>query len=427
MAQLIQSIRGMNDCLPEETAAWRHLEQQFITCVTRYGYQEIRVPLIESTALFKRSIGEVTDVVEKEMYTFTDLNGESLSLRPEGTAGVVRACLQHGRLYHQQQKLWYSGPMFRHERPQKGRYRQFHHFGVEALGIPGTLIELELLSLCHRLWTQLHITDSLNLEINTLGTTTERQHYRQQLVDYLTQHEAALDFDSRRRLTRNPLRILDSKNPDMQALIQAAPQLVNAIGADSRAAFDRLCEGLTALNIPFTLNPRLVRGLDYYGHTTFEWVTDRLGSQATVCGGGRYDGLVSQLGGGETPAIGFAMGVERLALLLKECGQWPTLDTQPYVYLITEDTQPAQIAALQLAERLRAQGFSVLMHPSGGGFKSQFKKADQSRALIALILGEAEIAAGTIGVKWLREERPQQGLSQEELVKCLSIELKKNN
>jgi histidyl-tRNA synthetase len=317
MADRIQAIRGMNDILPEQTALWRQIETTFSTCLSQYGYQEIRFPLVESTQLFKRTIGEVTDIVEKEMYTFSDLNGDSLTLRPEGTAGCVRACLEHGLLYNQHQKLWYMGPMFRHERPQKGRYRQFTQFGVEAFGMSSCPAELELIAICYRLWNKLGLADSIKLQINTLGTLEERQHYKSSLIEYFKTHVDLLDEDSHRRLERNPLRLLDSKNPDLAPLIAKAPKLMDALGDDSRSHFDSFCQGLNDLNIPYEINPVLVRGLDYYGHTVFEWVTDKLGSQATVCAGGRYDILVEQLGGSPTPAAGFALGIERIILLME--------------------------------------------------------------------------------------------------------------
>ena len=317
MTEKIQAVRGMNDILPQESRKWFLLEKVFARCLLQYAYQEIRFPIVESTQLFKRAIGEVTDVVEKEMYTFTDLNGDSLTLRPEGTAGCLRACLEHGLLHNQQQKLWYTGPMFRHEKPQKGRYRQFHQFGVEALGIDGCSIELELIAICKRLWRELRVENSVRLQINTLGELHERQSYKEKLVAFFHANFNKLDDDSRRRLDKNPLRILDSKNPDIQALLLEAPKLIDSLGEASTTKFSNVCEGLTKLGISYDINPFLVRGLDYYGHTVFEWVTDKLGSQATVCAGGRYDALVEQLGGQSMPAIGFAMGAERLLLLME--------------------------------------------------------------------------------------------------------------
>lgn len=411
MSEPIQAIRGMNDILPGESATWQSIETSLRSIMSAYGYEEIRLPVLESTHLFKRTIGEVTDIVEKEMYTFTDLNGDSLSLRPEGTAGAVRACIEHGLLYNQIQRLWYTGPMFRHEKPQKGRYRQFHHFGVEVFGVEGTAIETELLLMCQRIWRQLGVEQALKLEINTLGTIEERAQYQQQLVRYFKDHYAELDADSQRRLDRNPLRILDSKNPQMQSLIEQAPKLYDSLGATSRAAFDALCENLDTLGLSYRINPRLVRGLDYYGHTVFEWVTDQLGSQATVCAGGRYDVLVQQLGGHATPAVGFALGLERLYLLVQamnaNLGSIKVLD----VFMMA-DSPTALVQALQMAEQLRDQGCQVLVNTAGGSFKSQFKKADKSKAVMAWILGEEEVQHQTVTIKWLRENKPQETIPQ---------------
>ncbi|MCC5015971.1 MULTISPECIES: histidine--tRNA ligase [unclassified Legionella] len=419
VGERIQAVRGMNDVLPHQTMLWRLLEKIFIQCLLQYGYQEIRFPLVESTQLFKRTIGEVTDIVEKEMYTFTDLNGDSLTLRPEGTAGCLRACLEHGLLHNQQQKLWYMGPMFRHEKPQKGRYRQFNQFGVEALGIEGEAIELELIAICQRLWTALGISSLVHLQINTLGELSERQQYREELVDYFTTHFDQLDEDSKRRLDRNPLRILDSKNPDMQALLGKAPKLMDSLGPESQKRFANLCEGLTKMGIAYSVNPLLVRGLDYYGHMVFEWVTDQLGSQATVCAGGRYDVLVEQLGGNATPAVGFAMGAERLLLLLQNS---PTIEIQePKALFIIAAGADAMSQALLLAEELRNTNpnWQVITNTAGGGFKSQFKKADKSGAEFALILGEDEVRQGVIGVKNLRSHEEQATIPQRELSKYL--------
>ncbi|HRD68663.1 MAG TPA: histidine--tRNA ligase [Legionella sp.] len=408
MAERIQAIRGMNDVLPDKTSNWRYIEKNFIDCLTRYGYSEIRFPVIESTQLFKRTIGEVTDIVEKEMYTFNDLNGDSLTLRPEGTAGCVRACLEHGLLHNQQQKLWYMGPMFRHERPQKGRYRQFTQFGVEAFGMAGANIELELISICHRLWSQLGFADSVKLQINTLGELSERKLYRERLVAYFKEHYDLLDEDSKRRLERNPLRILDSKNPELQKLISNAPKLIDVIGEQSRSHFDTLCLGLKALNIPYTINPVLVRGLDYYGHTVFEWITDRLGSQATICAGGRYDILVEQLGGSSTPAAGFALGMERILLLMENLNKMEPKLPGKSLFIIAVNAE-ALIAGLIMAERIRDMNPSieVMTNTAGGSFKSQFKKADKSGARLALILGDDEIANQKVSVKDLRKEAEQ--------------------
>ncbi|WP_232004070.1 histidine--tRNA ligase [Legionella jordanis] len=410
----------MNDVLPSETRAWRNLEQAFIRCMHQYGYQEIRFPHVESTQLFKRSIGEVTDIVEKEMYTFVDLNGDSITLRPEGTAGCLRACLEHGLLHNQQQKLWYLGPMFRHEKPQKGRYRQFHQFGVEALGISGAAIEIELIALCRRLWKTLGIEQHVELQINTLGELSERQNYRQHLIAYFKDRFEQLDEDSKRRLERNPLRILDSKNPHMQELLREAPQLMDFLGVDSKKRFNDLCEGLEQLGIPYTINPFLVRGLDYYGHTVFEWVTDKLGSQATVCAGGRYDVLVEQLGGEACPAVGFAMGEERLLLLLETLNISLNAESQFSLFIIaTGDVAMQQ--ALSLAEVLRNENsnWEVITNTLGGSFKSQFKKADKSGAHLALILGEDEVRESKIGIKNLRKHEDQVTIQQVDLIQYL--------
>lgn len=416
MAEKIQAVRGMNDILPQDTSSWRQLEQILTACLSQYGYQEIRFPLLESTQLFKRTIGEVTDIVEKEMYTFNDLNGESVTLRPEGTAGCLRACLEHGLLYNQQQKLWYLGPMFRHEKPQKGRYRQFYQFGVEALGMMGVAIELELIAICHFLWSALGIKDHLQLQINTLGELSERQAYREKLVAYFQAHFSQLDEDSKRRLDRNPMRILDSKNPAMQTLIQEAPQLIDSLGAESTMRFKELCRGLEKLKIPYTINPFLVRGLDYYGHCVFEWVTDKLGSQATVCAGGRYDALVEHLGGSATPAVGFAMGIERLLLLIETLGVAQPQKKVKSLFIIASDDN-AMLEALLLAEKLRLLNpkWQVITNTTGGSFKSQFKKADKSGADFALILGEDEIAAAKVSIKNLRTHEEQVTISQSEL------------
>lgn len=414
----------MNDILPQQTPSWRQLEAVFTRCLLKYGYQEIRFPLLESTQLFKRTIGEVTDIVEKEMYTFSDLNGDSLTLRPEGTAGCLRACLEQGLLHNQQQKLWYMGPMFRHEKPQKGRYRQFYQFGVEALGISGAAIELELIAICQRLWTILGINQEVQLQINTLGELKERQVYREKLVTYFKTNFDKLDEDSKRRLDRNPMRILDSKNPDLQTLIQEAPRLIDSLGAESQKRFSELCEGLAKLGIPYSINPFLVRGLDYYGHTVFEWVTDKLGSQATVCAGGRYDALVEHLGGNPTPAVGFAMGAERLLLLLETLAVVQDNTPIPSIFIIASSDE-AMREALVLAEKLRDanQDWLVITNTVGGGFKSQFRKADKSGAEFALILGEDEITQGTIGVKNLRKQEEQVTIPRQQLISYLQGEL----
>lgn len=415
VVERIQAIRGMNDVLPQDSVSWQALEQLLVDTVTCYGYQNIRFPMVENTALFKRSIGEITDVVEKEMYTFNDLNGDSLTLRPEGTACCVRACIEHGLLHNQQQKLWYYGPMFRHEKPQKGRYRQFHQFGVEVFGIPGVGIELELLALCQRLWINLGIVNEVRLEINTIGTSFERQVYRETLIAYFTQHVDQLDDDSKRRLHNNPLRILDSKNETMRPLISNAPRLIDALGQDSKQRFNRLCEGLTDMGIAYTVNPLLVRGLDYYEHIVFEWVTDKLGAQSTICAGGRFDKLIEQLGGKPNTAIGFAMGVERLLLLLEAVGQRLSIKQTPAVFILPGH-DVAVSRALLLAEKLRqVNSWTVMVNTVCGGLKSQFKKADKSGARFAVILGDDEMRDKTVTIKDLRKEAAQITIDQDEL------------
>ena len=365
------------------------------------------MPIVEKTELFKRSIGEVTDIVEKEMYTFDDRNGDSLTLRPEGTAGCVRACIQHGLTHNQVQRLWYSGPMFRHERPQKGRYRQFHQIGIEVFGLDGPDVDAELLMLTARLWKRLGL-QQVSLQLNSLGTSADRAKFREALVSYLQQHREQLDEDSKRRLESNPLRILDSKSPQTQSLLEEAPRLSEYIDAESQAHFERLCSLLDAARIPYTVNPRLVRGLDYYGRTVFEWVTDQLGAQGTVCAGGRYDVLVEQLGGRATPAVGFAMGIERLIALLES--QHVSLpDKAPHVYIVAVGEQ-AQRHGLLLSEQLRDRvpTLRIMTHCGGGSFKSQFKKADRSGAHFALVLGDEELEQGRAGLKALREQKDQE-------------------
>lgn len=407
----LQAVRGMHDVLPEASARWRQVEASLRSVLARYGYEEIRLPILERTELFRRSIGEVTDIVEKEMFTFEDRSGDSLSLRPEGTAGCLRACLEHGLLHNQQQRLWYMGPMFRHERPQQGRYRQFHQLGVEAYGMPGPDADAELIAMTRRFWQETGVADSLRLEINTLGLIQERLRYRERLVGYLQQHEASLDEDSRRRLHTNPLRVLDSKNPALREIIDAAPGLHEVLGDESRSHFERLCSALTALDVPYRINPRLVRGLDYYGKTVFEWVTDALGAQGTVCAGGRYDLLVEQLGGRQPHAVGFALGIERLLLLMEQRGTIAAAEPLD-AYLIAVGAE-AEAAALVLAERLRDRlpALRLQINLGGGSFKSQFKRADRSGARHALILGEEELATNTLSVKPLRDDTPQRTLT----------------
>jgi histidyl-tRNA synthetase len=414
----IQSIRGMNDLLPTQSPLWQYLERTVSAVVGQYGYQEIRFPLLEQTELFKRSIGEVTDIVEKEMYTFDDRNGESLTLRPEGTASCVRACMQNGLLDNQQvQRLWYAGPMFRYERPQKGRLRQFHQIGIESFGIASADIDAEIITLTARLWRALGVSQYLTLELNSIGTLEARNQYRTALVAFLKQHIDQLDEDSVRRLESNPLRILDSKDQGTQRLLDSAPSLGDFLDAESEAHFEKLKALLDTAGVNYVVNPRLVRGLDYYSKTVFEWTTDKLGAQGTVCGGGRYDGLVEQLGGKPCPAFGFAMGVERLCLLLEATDQVPaSLSAGPDVYVVVAGEQ-AEIAAAKLAESLRDQlpQMKLMLHCGGGSFKSQFKKADKSGAQVALVIGDNEAEQGVANIKWLREEKPQQTLAFAEL------------
>ncbi|MEW5889619.1 MAG: histidine--tRNA ligase [Pseudomonadota bacterium] len=425
MSQTIQAVRGMNDILPDEAELWEQFEETVKSWLRAYGYRPIRMPIVEPTPLFARAIGEVTDIVEKEMYSFTDaLNGERLTLRPEGTASCVRAVLQHNLLFSGPQRLWYAGPMFRHERPQKGRYRQFHQFGVEALGLPGPDIDAEQIIMCARLWDDLGLAD-VRLELNSLGSTEERARHRQDLIAYFERHAERLDADATRRLYSNPLRILDSKNPDMQAVIEAAPRLTDYLGEDSLRHFEGVQTLVKDAGIPFRINPRLVRGLDYYNLTVFEWVTDKLGAQGTVCAGGRYDGLVAQLGGKAAPACGFAMGVERLiALWRDEHGEEAVAATRvaPDIYLVHQG-QAAQPLAFSVAEQLRGAGFDVLLHCGGGSFKSQMKRADASGAPVALIIGEDEAAAGEVSLKFLRRAAEQQripvGRLEEEIGKMI--------
>ncbi len=418
----IQAIRGMNDILPDQTPVWQYVESTVRQVLGQYGYQEIRMPVVEHTELFKRSIGEVTDIVEKEMYTFEDRNGDSLTLRPEGTAGCVRAAEEHGLLFNQTRRLWYTGPMFRHERPQKGRYRQFHQIGVECFGMAGPDIDAELLILTARLWSALGLSDHARLEINSIGTSDSRKVYRQALVAYLEQYQGKLDDDSKRRLTTNPLRILDSKDPATREILQGAPSLDDYLDDESRQHFEQLKAMLDAAGVAYTLNPALVRGLDYYGKTVFEWITDSLGAQGTICAGGRYDGLVEQLGGKPTVAVGFAMGLERLILLLETLELVPEhVNNQADVYVTAMGDQ-AVAPAMALAETLRNElpGRIVVSHCGGGSFKSQMKKADRSGARFAVILGENEIAQATAGLKPLRDDQPQQEVAQADLAAVLA-------
>lgn len=417
MSKAIQAIRGMNDLLPEALSLWQRIEQSAETVLAAYGYREIRFPIIEKTELYRRSIGEVTDIVEKEMYSFEDRNGDSLTLRPEGTAGCVRAGIENGLLHNQVQRLWYAGPMFRHERPQKGRYRQFHQIGVEAFGIATPDIDAELILLSVRLWRMLDIRN-LELQINSLGTLAARAGYRQVLSEYLRAHQAELDEDSLRRLESNPLRVLDSKNPQMQALIAAAPSLHEHLDVESRAHFDALRRLLDAAGIAYRVNPRLVRGLDYYTRTVFEWVTTELGAQGTICAGGRYDGLVEQLGGQATAAAGFALGIERLAELAA-VQRVPGVEMAPQVYIAPLGEGGVLQQGFALAEQLRDAGLRVELHCGGGSLKSQLKRADRSAARYALLLGENELAASQVSVKNLRADEPQQSVALAEVLAFL--------
>ncbi|MDV2079308.1 histidine--tRNA ligase [Marinobacter xestospongiae] len=418
----IQAIRGMNDILPEQTPVWQFVESKVRAVLGSYGYQEIRMPVVEQTDLFKRSIGEVTDIVEKEMYTFEDRNGDSLTLRPEGTAGCVRAAEEHGLLFNQTRRLWYIGPMFRHERPQKGRYRQFHQIGVECFGMAGPDIDAELLILTARLWRELGLADHARLEINSIGTAQARRQYREALVAYLSDYREQLDGDSQRRLESNPLRILDSKSPETQEILTGAPRLDDYLDDESVEHFSQLRALLDAAGVPYQINNRLVRGLDYYGKTVFEWVTDSLGAQGTICAGGRYDGLVEQLGGKPTVAVGFAMGLERLILLLETLNLVPEHVNNDVDVYVTAMGEGAVAPALVLAEQVRngLPGRGVVSHCGGGSFKSQMKKADRSGAQVALILGENEVAAGTVAIKPLRSDGEQKEVAQADLVPALA-------
>jgi len=406
MREQIQPVRGMNDLLPEIIGAWQYFESRTRELLTAYGYEEIRVPLLEHTELFQRAIGEHTDVVGKEMYTFIDRGGDSLTLRPEATAGIVRALISNGMLRGQRHRLWCLGPMFRHEAPQAGRYRQFWQVDVEAIGCPGPDVDAELIAMSARLWRRLGI-EGLTLQLNSLGTPESRRLYRARLVDYLKTHEGELDEDSRRRLGGNPLRVLDSKNPDMQELIRGAPLLTEHLDAESQAHFEELCAMLRAVGVSYEINPRLVRGLDYYTRTVFEWITASSGAQNAVCSGGRYDGLIAQLGGDATPAVGFAMGVERLVTLLVAAGRAPA-PPHPDVYVVVGGPQ-AFSPALQLVERLRSERPAVRfeLNVGGGNLKTQFRRADRSGAVLALILGEDELARAVVGLKPLRDAAGQ--------------------
>ena len=416
MSKKIQAIRGMNDCLPTDSGLWQFVESSIRQVVASYGYQEIRTPIVESTDLFKRSIGEVTDIVEKEMYTFFDRNSDSLSLRPEGTASVVRAGNEHGLLYNQQQRLWYMGQMFRHERPQKGRYRQFHQFGVEVFGLPGPDIDAEVMLLSSRLWKNFGISQHVTLEINSLGSSEARVAFKAQLVAFLKTRISELDEDSLRRLESNPLRVLDSKNPQVQNVVKDAPKLIDSLDKESAIHFQGLCERLDNLGIKYRVNPALVRGLDYYNRTVFEWVTDSLGAQGTVCAGGRYDGLVEQLGGKATQGVGFAIGLERLVLMLQTFELDKNVESVVDIYVTAMD-ESVEFYARKVSELLRdaLPQIKVMNHCGGGNFKKQMKRADQSGASVALIIGLDEMVSQQVAVKHLREKQPQETISVDEL------------
>ena len=411
----------MNDLLPGQSAVWQYFENEVKKVLFSYGYQEIRMPIVEQTELFKRSIGEVTDIVEKEMYTFEDRNGDSLTLRPEGTACCVRAAEQHGLLYNQTQRLWYTGPMFRHERPQKGRYRQFHQFGLEAFGIATPDIDAEIIMLTSRLWRELGINEFVTLELNSLGSNEERAIYRDALVVFLTEKEDQLDEDSKRRMHTNPLRVLDSKNKDVQAALVGAPKLSDYFGEESKTHFAGVCQRLDAAGISYVINDRLVRGLDYYNRTVFEWVTDSLGSQGTICAGGRYDGLVEQLGGKSTPGFGFALGIERLVLMLTSLEKANNIRKQVDVYVVSLG-EGVDIQAAQLSEQWRDQVKEIRIqnHCGGGNMKKQMKRADKSGAQIAIIIGEDELADQCVTVKYMCGQQEQQKMSLEQVPALLN-------
>ena len=426
MTEMIQAVRGMNDILPPETFVWQHAENIMRRILHSHGYQEIRFPILEKTELFKRSIGEITDIVEKEMYTFLDRNEESLTLRPEGTACCVRAGIEHGLLYNQIQRLWYAGPFFRYERPQKGRYRQFHQCSAEVFGLEGPDIDAELILMSALILEKLGIKSGAKLQLNSLGTAESRQIYRKHLVNYLEKNKHALDEDSVRRLHKNPLRILDSKNPEMRELIAHAPKLLDHLDEDSFKHFEKLQEYLSHSGVPFEINPTLVRGLDYYTKTVFEWVTEKLGAQGTICAGGRYDTLVSQLGGKPTPAVGFSFGMERTILLMQQSEHNHKAEAALHAYLIT-DSDESFYTGLKLANYLRGKvhGLKLLLHCGGGSLKNQFKKADKSGAQYAIIIGEHERKTHSVSLKSLREDIPQQTMYQDELAEYLKLKISK--
>ena len=424
MSGSIQAVRGMNDVLPDEAQLWLAFERTVQGCLERWGYRNIRMPLVEHTALFRRAIGESTDIVEKEMYSWRDeLNAEELTLRPEGTASCVRAAIEHNLLYDGPKRLWYGGPMYRHERPQKGRYRQFHQYGAEAMGFAGPDVDAELIVLCARLWAELGL-EGIRLELNTIGSSEERARHRADLIRHLEANEARLDADAKRRLRTNPLRVLDSKNPMVQEVAATAPSLVDYVGDASREHFDGLKRLLAAAGVGFSINPRLVRGLDYYNLTVFEWVSDALGAQGTVCGGGRYDGLFAQLGGKPAPGVGFALGCERLIALMKDSGRAPAAPL-PDAYVLQQGEGTLEYA-FTVADALRAAGHSVMQHAGGGGFKSQMKKADASGARVALIVGEDELRAGEVSLKPLRRAEAQQRVARARVAQALAEMLRKD-
>ena len=416
MAKNIQAIRGMNDCSPTESPLWQWIEGQVRQILSSYGYSEVRMPIVESTPLFARAIGEVTDVVSKEMYTFWD-NDEQLTLRPEGTAGCVRAAIEHGWIYNNEQRLWYMGPMFRHERPQKGRYRQFHQAGVEVFGIATPEIDAELIILTARLWKALGIDQHVSLQLNSIGSLEARANYRSALVAFLENHQDLMSEEEKERLVKNPLRILDTKNQALQDALDSAPKLLDYLDDESREHFAQLCGLLDAVGIQYEINPKLVRGLDYYNKTVFEWVTSALGAQGTVCGGGRYDGLVEQLGGHATSGVGFAMGLERLVLLVQEVNKSIPVKSAVDIYVVYQG-EGTTLAAFQLAEKLRSElpHLSTMLHCSGGNFKKQFKRADKSGATLALVLGESEVQNNQVVVKHLLGAAEQQTIDVDNLI-----------
>lgn len=428
MTESIQAIRGMNDILPPETHVWQHAEHLMRRILQSHGYHEIRTPIVEKTELFKRSIGEVTDIVEKEMYTFLDRNQESLTLRPEGTACCVRAAMEHGLLHNQIQRLWYRGPYFRHERPQKGRYRQFYQCSAEVFGLEGPDIDAELILMSSLILEKLDIKSATTLQLNSLGSPASRVEYRKQLIHYLEKHKADLDEDSRHRLHKNPLRVLDSKNPEMKDLIADAPKLIEHLDEASLTHFEKLQEYIKHAGLSFEVNPCLVRGLDYYTRTVFEWVTDKLGAQGTVCAGGRYDGLVQQLGGKSTPAVGFSVGMERVILLMQQVKSYEEYTPILHAYLIS-DNEASFSVGLKLANYLRNKvaGLKLIVHCGGGSLKNQFKKADKSGAQYAIIIGEHEVKTRSVSLKNLREDIPQQTLYQDELAEYLKLKILKRS